>query len=130
MLDAMAVPVSGVGGAHALVSAHELVDGGVADAVADHGVPHGRVTIDQFEQLKDGEQRTFRVRAGSYRLQVTATADGAGVTWIGPQCENAKETRVYDSNCILGQDGQLMVSNPTTFGLGATSTVTIKLTPQ
>ncbi len=87
-------------------------------------------TIDQFEQLKDGESRTFRVRAGSYRLQVTATADGAGVTWAGPQCQNAKETRVYDSNCTLDQDGQLTISNPTTFGLGATSTVTIKLTPQ
>ena len=43
--------------------------------------------IDAFETLKDGNTISYRVRAGSYRLQVTATNDGAGVTWVGGQCQ-------------------------------------------
>jgi hypothetical protein len=62
-------------------------------------------------------------------LQVTTTNDGAGVAWVGGQCQGANETKAFDANCVLAQDGQLQISNPTTFGLGNSSSVTVKLTP-
>ena len=39
------------------------------------------------------------------------------------------EAKAFDANCVLAQDGQLQISNPTTFGMCNSSSVTIKLTP-
>lgn len=79
--------------------------------------------------LQDGASQTYKVRAGTYRLELTATNDGATVQWYGAACQAAtSETHVFDSNCTLAQDGQLKIANPTFFGLGSRTTVTVKLT--
>ncbi|MBI3201096.1 MAG: hypothetical protein HYZ29_06080 [Myxococcales bacterium] len=77
--------------------------------------------------LKDGHQSSYPLVAGTYRLEMTATGDGAGIEWIGAACTNAKETKAYDSNCALTRSGQLVITNPTTFGLGKTTSVTVRL---
>ncbi len=87
------------------------------------------VVLDQYMSLQDGASRTYKVRAGTYRLELTATNDGATVQWYGATCQAApSETHVFNSNCTLLQDGQLKIANPTIFGLGSATAVTVKLT--
>ncbi len=51
MLDPVAAALFGFGGLHRLIGADQLVDGGVANGVADHGIAHGGIASDQIEKL-------------------------------------------------------------------------------
>lgn len=88
-----------------------------------------RVVLNDFVTLNDGASTTYKVPAGTYRLELTATNDGATARWYGALCQAApSETTVFDSNCTLVHDAQLKVENPTFFGLGRSTSVTVKLT--
>ena len=51
MLDPVAAALFGFGGLHCLIGADQLVDGGVANGVADHGIANGGIASDQIEKL-------------------------------------------------------------------------------
>jgi hypothetical protein len=87
-----------------------------------------KVVIDEMQSLKDGQFVAYKLTPGRYLLQMTASNDGASAEWIGATCPPTEQTKDYETVCELRKDGQLIVKNPTVFGSGATSTVTIKVT--
>ena len=87
------------------------------------------VIYDELEILKDGEYIVFGpLDTGTYRLEMTASGDGASVEWIGGSCRGTNEARQHTEECDLRQTGQVRVSNQTTFGMGKSSSVTVKIT--
>ncbi len=87
-----------------------------------------RVVMDQLLVLKDGESNIFKLSPGSYRLELTASNDGASVEWIGGECQPIPQTKSMTSHCRLSKTGQLIISNPTALGLGASTSCTVKVT--
>lgn len=86
------------------------------------------VFLDAFETIHDGHSLSWKIPPGHYQLEMTATNDGAGVEWVGANCGQAQEVRNFATRCELVQTGQLVINNPSNFGLGADTTVTVKVT--
>ena len=86
------------------------------------------VVVDWANWLADGSQTSWRLQPGTYRLQMTASGDGASVEWVGTNCPRASESRNVAMSCELNQPGQLIVGNPTVLGLGTSASVTVHLT--
>jgi hypothetical protein len=87
-----------------------------------------KVVVDRIDVLKDGEFSSFKLEPGTYKLELTASNDGASVEWIGANCPGSGETKTYSSICEFAQTGQLIIKNPTVFGSGYSTSVTIKIT--
>lgn len=86
--------------------------------------------IDEQQQIPDGGSLTWRISSGTYSIRVVSSPDGAKVKWVGASCANSGDTKEFNSDCIVRQDAQLVVENPTTLGLGPTNTVLVVLTRQ
>ena len=87
------------------------------------------VVYEELDILKDGNSFSIGpLDAAIYRLELTASGDGAAVEWIGGNCRGTNEARLHTEECDLRQTGQVRVSNPTTFGMGKSSSVTVKIT--
>ncbi len=71
---------------------------------------------------------SWKIPAGKYRLELTASNDGDTVEWIGSNCPATQAMTSLSASCEMPRDGQLLVTNPTTLGLGAASMTTVKLT--
>lgn len=84
------------------------------------------LVVNEFFTLADGAQQSWRITPGRYRVDLTAS-DGASVVWIGTGCQGARETKVFNTLCAVATGGQLIVGNPTTFGMGASSTITLRV---
>jgi hypothetical protein len=97
-------------------------------AVAGCDTLGDKVVVDELVVLKDGCSRTFKLEPGSYRLELTASDDGASVEWIGGSCPPTGEMKSLTSLCRLNSTGQLIVKNPSALGLGASTSCTIKVT--
>ncbi|MCX5800886.1 MAG: hypothetical protein NTX17_05805 [Candidatus Eisenbacteria bacterium] len=89
--------------------------------------PTDVIIADELVVLKDGESRTFKLDPGSYKLEVTATGDGVSVEWLGSACPSSGQISSLVMACRVIQTGQVVVKNPTGFGMGALSNATIKL---
>ena len=50
------------------------------------------------------------------------------VNWVGPNCRETAATQSYTTTCKFTGLGQLLITNPTTLGLGESSNVSIKIT--
>lgn len=87
-----------------------------------------QVLVDWHGSLKDGERISWKLPAGSYRLELTASNDGDTVEWLGSNCPATQPMTSLSTSCQMSSDGQLIVTNPTTFGLGAASMTTVKVT--
>ncbi|HWZ91339.1 MAG TPA: hypothetical protein VNW92_20900 [Polyangiaceae bacterium] len=97
-------------------------------ALQDEPAPHAQtVLFERFDTIADGASNAYKVPAGTYRLQMTSTSDGASVAWVGGSCAGSRKTTVFDANCALQQDGQLEIGNPSHLGLGAPISVTLKV---
>jgi hypothetical protein len=90
--------------------------------------PTEEVVIDEYETFGDGYRKSWRITPGRYTVEMTATGDGGKVTWTGVDCENSRETRSYDANCTVSRTAQLTVENPTAFGMGDSSTISVRVT--
>jgi hypothetical protein len=93
--------------------------------------PAEKVVYEKIETLRDGGSLSMAVMPGKYRVHMTATDDGAHVEWVGaaalpPACP--KMTNTYTGEGRFDQTGQVVVNNPTTFGMGKTVTVTMTIT--
>ncbi|MBK7142039.1 MAG: hypothetical protein IPH75_08165 [bacterium] len=86
------------------------------------------VVADDFRNLKDGEQIAYRLTSGTYKMELTSGNGTAVVEWVGAPCPKSTEVTALQTMCELVQDGQLLVTNPTSFGNGPTISVTIKIT--
>jgi hypothetical protein len=87
-----------------------------------------RVVIDQARVLRDGESLSWHLLSGRYQLEMTASDDGATVEWIGGNCPTTQPMRQLSTSCEMRSEGQLIIKNPSTFGLGAPVSVTVKVT--
>ena len=88
-----------------------------------------RVILDQLTDVGEGKFVAYKMEPGVYKVEVTASQDGVVVRWEGCSCPGSgKETKSFATICELKQTGQLVIENPTAFGLGAGSTVTVKVT--
>ena len=90
--------------------------------------PKDAVVADEFWTLKDGESHSLKLEPGMYRIEMTASGDGAQVEWVGADCAKSTEVKTYSSVCELTRTGQVVISNPTSFGMGQAATVTVKIT--
>lgn len=88
-----------------------------------------QVIVDKMFTLKDGEYMSFKLDEGTYKVEMTASGDGAAVKWVGCSCPGSTgEQQTFTTICELKNQGQLLVENPTVFGQGASSIVTLKVT--
>lgn len=92
------------------------------------GILGDKTVVDTRVSLRDGERVAYRLEPGKYRVEITADKDGASVQWVGANCPSSRANPTYSGLCELPSIGQVVVENPTTFGLGASSSVTIKVT--
>jgi len=87
-----------------------------------------QVVVNWHGVLKDGERMSWKLPAGNYRLELTASNDGDTVEWLGGNCPATQPMTALATSCEMPRDGQLLVTNPTTLGLGAASMTTVKVT--
>ena len=78
--------------------------------------------------IVDGKSISFALSKGIYRLEMTATGDGASAEWTGGNCRGAGQTNASNDICELTQSGQLTVANPSTSGFVSSSSVTVLVT--
>lgn len=86
------------------------------------------VVIDDMAVLDDGASRSWKLEPGNYKLEFSATGDGAEVEWAGSDCPKTKEMTKLSTTCSMKQTGQLVVTNAATIGAGDNVSVTVKVT--
>ena len=86
------------------------------------------VVVDEIESIEGGAFVAWKLDPGTYKVELTASGDGAIVKWVGSSCPASEETKTYSVTCEMTQTGQLIVENPSASGMGATTTVTLKVT--
>ena len=98
---------------------------GVQGCLFDH------VVVDETKTLDDGQSFSWPLEAGHYRVEMTATGDGAAVDWVGTPCEGTdalQQTGAWTQVCQLAEPGQVVVTNPTVLGTGDATNVVVKVT--
>ena len=91
-------------------------------------IPSDRPVIEWADALRDGGYIAWELPPGLYHLELTASNDGVTAEWLGANCPKTRPMTVLGMTCDLPRTGQLVITNPTTFGLGASSSVTLKVT--
>jgi hypothetical protein len=78
--------------------------------------------------LRDGALVSWRLPVGVFRLQMAASADGATVEWLNSSCVGrSRPMAQLHATCTVNDGGQVVITNPTTFGLGAAVTATVQI---
>ena len=90
--------------------------------------PVDRVVVEWSDWLKDGAAVSWKLEPGNYRLELTANNDGVTAEWVGGGCPKTQPMREITMTCEMSRAGQLVITNPTTFGLGAAVSTTVKVT--
>jgi hypothetical protein len=87
------------------------------------------VVVDEMQSIEDAHFAAYKLDPGTYKVELTASGDGATVKWVGSSCPGApKQTSSYTVTCEMMQTGQLVIENPSGFGAGSGTTVTVKIT--
>jgi len=87
--------------------------------------------VSESKTLADGTQLSYTLSAGTYSVEVTSSNNGVVVSWLGGSgsgCASSAESKALTMTCTLSIQGQLLITNPTTFGLGASEIVSIRVT--
>ena len=87
-----------------------------------------QVVLDTSQVLADGAGVSWKLDPGKYKLELTANNDGATAEWVGGGCPKTQPMREISMTCDMPRIGQLVVTNPTVFGLGKQVSVTVKVT--
>ena len=90
--------------------------------------PQDVIVIDELEVFKDGSWKSWKLDRGNYFLELTASNDGVTIDWIGGMCGKTAPVNRTSTVCLMPDGGQIVVENPTTFGLGKSVSVTLRLT--
>ncbi|HYR74357.1 MAG TPA: hypothetical protein VEM96_00820 [Pyrinomonadaceae bacterium] len=90
--------------------------------------PVDQVVVEWSDWLKDGAAVSWKLEPGTYRLELTANSDGVTAEWVGGGCPKTQPMREITMTCDMSRAGQLVITNPTTFGLGAAVSTTVKVT--
>lgn len=87
------------------------------------------LVVDEHNTIKAGEQTSYALDPGRYKVDITASNDGATVQFIGAPCPGSETgTQTFSTICELQQTGQVIVGNPSEAGTGADCTVTVQIT--
>lgn len=78
--------------------------------------------------LTEGETRQFVIPSGSYRIDMTATAEGASLRWAEPGCAKSGESRSHSVLCQFDSPRTIIIENPTWLSMGGTAVVTLLVT--
>lgn len=106
-----------------------FVSGGCSSHNSEDGIFHGeRVVIDWSDWLKDGASMAWKIEPGIYRLDLTASGDGVTAEWLGASCPKTQPMQELTMTCDISRNGQLIITNPSIFGLGANASTTVKVT--
>ena len=82
----------------------------------------------ELKTVPEGQFVSLSLPKGTYRLELTSAGNGVTVQWIGGVCPGQpSETNLHNEACELEQAGQVVITNPTTFGLGADAVVSIAI---
>ena len=73
--------------------------------------------------LPGGQNLVYRLETGNYELQLTGSSS-VDINWVGSECGEIPRTQGYTNTCELSGNGQLIITNPSTFA----SDVTVKIT--
>ena len=87
-----------------------------------------QIIIDTSKVLDDGAGITLKLEPGKYKLEMTANNDGADIEWVGGGCPKTQPMREATMTCEMPRQGQLVITNPTVFGLGKQVSITVKVT--
>lgn len=87
-----------------------------------------RLVVDWSDWLKDGGSISWKLEPGTYKLDFTASGDGVTAEWLGGSCPKTQPMQELTMTCELSRDGQLIITNPSIFGLGANASTTVKVT--
>ncbi|BDI03211.1 hypothetical protein CATMQ487_01810 [Sphaerotilus microaerophilus] len=100
-------------------------------AACGGGDSEGGEVLDTTITLSEGVYHSYTLEPGTYHVSITSSNNGVTVQWLGGSgtgCSGSGEVKVWSATCALSIKGQLIVTNPTVFGLGGSEIVTIRLT--
>src|SRR5688572_11410864 len=86
------------------------------------------VVIDAQKWLADGESASWKLEPGSYKLEMTASGDGARAEWVGSDCPETRSSEHLTMTCEMPRTGQLIIKNHAVIGAGDPVSVTVKVT--
>lgn len=78
--------------------------------------------------LKDNESHVWKLDAGSNKVEMTASDDGAQVRWVVASCGASGQAMDLRAACRLESTEQLIAEKPTEFAMGTSVSVTVKVT--
>lgn len=87
-----------------------------------------QIVIDESKVLNDGAGLSWKLEPGNYKLEMTANNDGADIEWIGGGCPKTQPMRQATMTCGMSGPGQLIITNPTVWGLGKQVSITVRVT--
>lgn len=87
-----------------------------------------QIITDTSKVLDDGAGITLKLEPGKYKLEMTANNDGADIEWVGGGCPKTQPMREATMTCEMPRQGQLVITNPTVFGLGKQVSITVRVT--
>lgn len=87
-----------------------------------------QIITDTSKVLDDGAGITLKLEPGKYKLEMTANNDGADIEWVGGGCPKTQPMREATMTCEMPRQGQLVITNPSVFGLGKQVSITVRLT--
>lgn len=107
-----------------------LVSSGVISSCSEPEPPKplDTVVVNYHDWVKDGASTSWALGPGRFKVEMTASADGAELKWIGSNCPGTDATQSYSVICEMTQAGQLILTNPTVLGTGDATSVTLKVT--
>jgi hypothetical protein len=77
--------------------------------------------------LSDGDTVSWRLAEGIYGVDFSADGDGGTIEVSGSDCFKTPAMLHYRHRCDLNSPGQLIITNPTRFGLGKPISATVKV---
>jgi hypothetical protein len=111
-----------------VTSAFLAACGGGGDNASTTSNSAPTVAYSKTETIQEGQLLSVTLPAGKYRAEITSSNNGVIVSWVGgSQCAKSIEVIEYANNCELTIQGQLLVENPTTLGLGGAEIATVKI---
>lgn len=87
-----------------------------------------QIIVDMSKVLDDGAGTMWKLEPGKYKLEMTANNDGADIEWVGGGCPKTQPMRETAMTCEMPGQGQLIITNPSVFGLGKQVSITVRLT--
>lgn len=92
------------------------------------GGGESQTVVNEQHTLVEGATRSYAIKAGTYTAHITSSNNGVEVSWVGgTNCNDSSETKSYSGSCVLPATGQLVIVNPTVFGLGGAEIITVQL---